>query len=71
MPGVRSPPIRCSTWAAVTTRDASTATVRSERNGGWYGQWRVNGKLRKRRIGDIRGSGGPEGLTRRQADAVL
>lgn len=37
----------------------------------WYGKWRTNGTQVKRRIGDKRGTGSREGLTRVQAEAEL
>jgi hypothetical protein len=42
-----------------------------KRGGSWYGQWRVGGKLVKRKLGRIREPGSREGLTRKQAEAVL
>jgi hypothetical protein len=37
----------------------------------WYGQWRVSGRLVKRRIGPMRQPGSREGLTRAQAEREL
>lgn len=42
------------------------------RDGSWYGRWRAPGGARPhRRIGAVRGSGGREGLTRKQAEREL
>ena len=47
--------------------------VRRANNGAetWYGQWIVGGRLVKRRLGVKRAPGTREGLTRKQAEAVL
>jgi integrase len=42
-----------------------------ERSGSYYGQWRVAGRLVKRRLGPVRPPGAREGLTRTQAEARL
>jgi hypothetical protein len=42
-----------------------------EKNGKFYGQWRINGQLVKRSIGPIRTTGTREGLTKSQAEARL
>lgn len=42
-----------------------------ERNGVYYGQWRDDGRLVKRRIGPIRSAHKPDGLTKTQAEARL
>lgn len=42
-----------------------------EKNGRYYGQWRVNGKVVKRSLGAIRQPGSREGLTKTQAEARL
>lgn len=41
------------------------------RNGAWYGQWRVDGRLIKRKLGACRTPGAADGLTRREAEAEL
>ena len=42
------------------------------RDGSWYGRWRAPGGARPhRRIGSVRGAGGAEGLTRKQAEREL
>lgn len=40
-------------------------------HGSWYGQWRVNGSLIKRKLGPKRQPGSSEGLTRKMAEAEL
>jgi integrase len=42
-----------------------------ERGGSWYGQWRIDGRQVKRRLGSARGRDCPEGLTRPQAEREL
>jgi integrase len=42
-----------------------------ERNGTYYGQWRADGRLVKRKLGPIRTPGTRDGLTRTQAEAAL
>ena len=42
-----------------------------ERNGAYYGQWRVAGRLVKRKLGAKRPPGTRDGLTRTQAEAAL
>ena len=42
-----------------------------EHRGSWYGQWRIGGKLVKRKLAPIRDPGRREGLTRKQAEALL
>lgn len=42
-----------------------------ERNGDWYGKWRVNGRQVKRKLGPKRTRGEADGLTRTQAEARL
>lgn len=42
-----------------------------ERSGTWYGQWRVDGRQVKRRLGPVRGRDCPRGLTRPQAEREL
>jgi integrase len=42
-----------------------------ERSGSYYGQWRVNGQLVKRKLGPTRRPGTRDGLTRAQAEARL
>jgi hypothetical protein len=42
-----------------------------ERSGSYYGQWRVAGRLVKRRLGPVRPPGAREGVTRTQAEARL
>lgn len=37
----------------------------------WYGQWRVGGRLVKRRVGPVRPTGSSDGLTKSQAEARL
>ncbi len=37
----------------------------------WYGQWRANGRVVKRRLGPTRGAGERDGLTKRQAEQEL
>lgn len=39
--------------------------------GAWYGQWRVGGRVVKRRIGAMREPGSRDGLTRKQAESRL
>jgi integrase len=39
--------------------------------GSWYGQWRVDGRLVKRKLGPVRKPGTLEGLTRAQAERAL
>lgn len=41
------------------------------RHGGWYGQWRSNGRLVKRKLGPKRSPGQADGLTRIQAEKRL
>jgi integrase len=41
------------------------------RGDAWYGQWRVSGKLVKRRLGPRRRPGTRQGLTKAQAEAAL
>jgi len=42
-----------------------------QRNHSWYGQWRVGGRLVKRKLGAVRPQGSRTGLTRSQAEARL
>lgn len=42
-----------------------------EHSGAWYGQWRVGGRLVKRKLGAKRKPGTRDGLTRTQAEARL
>ena len=42
-----------------------------ERNGVWYGKWRVGARQVKRKLGPVRRSGTREGLTRAMAEARL
>lgn len=42
-----------------------------ERHGSWYGQWRVDGRQIKRRLGPARSCGCTDGLTRAQAENEL
>lgn len=42
-----------------------------EKNGAYYGRWRVGGRQVKRKLGSIRNPGTREGLTRSQAEAKL
>ena len=42
-----------------------------KRGGSWYGQWRVHGRLVKRKLGPIRPPGTRDGLTKTQAEARL
>ena len=42
-----------------------------ERDGAWYGEWRVDGRQIKRRIGPKRRRGEADGLTRSQAEKRL
>ena len=44
---------------------------RPDRPGYWYGQWWLDGRRVKRRLGPIKSKDRPEGLTRRQAEAAL
>ena len=53
-----------------TRRSYGTGSIFKER-GSWYGQWRVGGKLVKRKLGAIRQPGSGEGLTKKQAETVL
>ncbi len=39
--------------------------------GAWYGQWRIAGRLVKRKLGAKRQPGSRDGLTRKQAEAAL
>jgi integrase len=41
------------------------------KHGNWYGQWRVAGRLVKRKLGPVRKPGTREGLTRAQAEREL
>lgn len=41
------------------------------RNGAWYGQWRSDGQLTKRKLGPVRQPGTSDGLTRTQAERRL
>lgn len=43
----------------------------TERNGDWYGAWRVNGKLRSRKVGAVRTRSLADGMTKAQAEARL
>lgn len=51
-------------------RSYGTGSIIKER-GSWYGQWRVGGRLVKRKLGPVREPGTREGLTRKQAETVL
>jgi hypothetical protein len=42
-----------------------------QKGSAWYGQWRVSGRLVKRKIGPMRQPGTREGLTRAQAEREL
>ncbi len=39
--------------------------------GSWFGQWRIDGRLVKRKLGPVRTAGAADGLTRRQAEDRL
>lgn len=41
------------------------------RHGNWYGQWRVGGRLAKRKLGPARRPGSSDGLTRAKAEREL
>ena len=43
----------------------------TERNGDWYGKWRVDGRQVKRKLGPARTRGNADGLTKAQAEAKL
>ncbi|HWV85039.1 MAG TPA: tyrosine-type recombinase/integrase [Capillimicrobium sp.] len=43
----------------------------TERNGSWYGAWRLNGKQVSRKVGPVRTRGNADGMTRAQAEARL
>lgn len=42
-----------------------------ERSGNYYGQWRADGRLVKRKLGPVRAPGTRDGLTKAQAEAAL
>jgi len=42
-----------------------------EKNGCYYGQWRANGRLVKRKLGPVRVAGTRDGMTKTMADAKL
>jgi integrase len=43
----------------------------TERNGAWYGAWRIEGKLISRKVGPVRRRGKADGLTKAQAEGRL
>lgn len=51
-------------------RPYGSGSVFEHRNA-WYGQWRVGGRLVKRKLGLMRQPGSRDGLTRTQAEARL
>jgi integrase len=55
---------------AVSRRRYGTGSIIDER-GSWYGQWRVGGRLVKRKLGAKRKPGTRDGITRKQAEAQL
>jgi hypothetical protein len=61
--------------ATVARRSYGTGSLWERTDSGgsvtWYGQWRQDGQLRKRRLGVKRAQGSSEGLTRTQAEREL
>jgi hypothetical protein len=59
--------------AAQRSYGTGSRFVRVDASGGeaWYGQWRLNGRQIKRKIGPKRSRGSAEGLTKAQAETEL
>ncbi len=61
--------------ASSPRRSYGTGSLLTRRDSGgretWYGQWRANGRVVKRRLGPTRGAGERDGLTKRQAEQEL
>lgn len=57
-------------YADVAKRSYGTGAL-FEKGDHWYGQWRVGGRLVKRKLGPLRGPGTRRGLTKAQAEREL
>lgn len=57
-------------YGAMAKRSYGTGSL-FEKGGSWYGQWRVGGRLVKRKLGARREVGTRQGLTKAQAEREL
>ena len=69
-PGVAQEAIAPMQAERIARRSYGSGSI-IERDGNYYGKWRVGGRQVKRLLGPIRSKGESDGLTRRQAEAKL